>query len=162
MESYYTLETYENLKKGIKKWCVISICVFAFGLVFLGLSAFLINPKTVILITVIDAVVVSVSFAIAIYFLIEKVIRNISRRNFLYHLLSVERFKGNLKIKKIHKPYLVKKNVVAYEIEVLDDENKLLNCFYESFLPMSFKEGDVIEATLAMNFIVEIGDNQNA
>ena len=56
----------------------------------------------------------------------------------------------------------MKKNVTAYEIEALDDENKLLNCFYESFLPMTFKEGDTIEATLAMNFIVEIGETKNA
>ena len=105
---------------------------------------------------VIDSIILSLSLIISIYLFIERFLTSRLRYKFLYRLLTVERFEGKIKIKKINKPYLVKRGINAYEIEALDDDNKIINCFLEDINPLDFSVDDEIEVTLANNFIVEI------
>lgn len=154
--NYYSKETYFNLKKECRNALILSIASFSFGLLFLGLSAFLINVNTVLLIKFIDSFVVSLSFVLGCYLFIEHYLPKKNRNRFLYRLLTVDRFEGKIQIKNIREPYLIKKNINAYEIEAIDDDGKILNCFYESLLPIEFEIGDTLIVTLASNFIVDI------
>ncbi|MBR4377893.1 MAG: hypothetical protein IKP50_03320 [Bacilli bacterium] len=121
----------------------------------------MINVKTVLVIKIIDIVFVSASLVVSAFLLLEKYIPGVQRKKFLYRLLTVERFEGKLKIVDIRKPYLVKKHIFAYEIEAIDEDNKTLNCYYETINPLEFKEGEEIDVTLAMNFIVAIKENKH-
>ena len=156
MKNNYSKETYEKIKKDNRNYLIISILILFFGLAFLGLSAFLINNKSVAIIMVIDSIILSLSLIISIYLFLERFLTSRLRYKFLYRLLTVERFEGKIKIKKINKPYLVKRGITAYEIEALDDENKIISCFLEDINPLDFSVDDEIEVTLANNFIVEI------
>lgn len=152
----YSKETYFKLKKSYTLWLIISIAIFVFGLAFLFLSALFINEKTVLVVKIIDLVVVNISLLVACYLFIEFFIKRVIRCKFLYRLLTVDRYSGVLTIQEIKKPYLVRKWVRAYEIDALDDSGKKISCYYEDINPVEFKVGDIINATLASNFIVEI------
>lgn len=158
MNSLYAKESYLEQKKKAKLWLIFSICIFAFSLTFLGLSALFIKPNTVKAVTIIDSVVVSIGMVIAAFLFIEKFLAIHSRNKFVYRLLTVERFKGKITIIKIKESYLVKKNIKAHEIEAKDEDDKVVNYYYEDGLPLSFKEGDTINVITAANFIVEIED----
>lgn len=156
MKNNYSKETYEKIKKDNRKWLILSTLFLLIGLAFLGLSAFFINKNSVIIIIIIDSIILSLSLITSIYIFIELFLTTRLRYKFLYRLLTVERFEGTIKINKINPPYLVKRGVMAYEIEACDDDNKVLNCFYESINPLDFHVGDELEITLANNFIVDI------
>lgn len=161
INNYYSTCTYEELKRKNKKFLIISISFLVFGLAFLFLSAFLINVKTVLAIKIIDILIVSASLVVSAFLLLEKYIPGVQRKKFLYRLLTVERFEGKLKIVDIRKPYLVKKHIFAYEIEAIDEDNKTLNCYYETINPLEFEKGEEIDVTLAMNFIVAIKEKKH-
>ena len=159
--SYYSKETYEKMKKSYKLWLISAILIIFMGLLFFGLSAFLINNKTVLLIKIVDAIILSLAL-IAGAIIILTIYVPLKRRNqFLYRLLTVERFEGTLTIKEIREPYLVRKSILAYEIVAIDDEGKTINCFYEANLPVDFEVDDKVEVTLAANFIVDIKGANN-
>lgn len=159
--SYYSKETYEKMKKSYKLWLISAILIFFMGLLFFGLSAFLINNKTVLLIKVFDAIILSLSLITGAIVILVVYIPLKRRNQFLYRLLTVERFEGVLVIKEIREPYLVRKSILAYEIVAIDDEGKTINCFYEANLPLNFKVDDKVEVTLAANFIVDIKEAQD-
>lgn len=159
--SYYSKETYEKMKKSYKLWLISAILIIFMGLLFFGLSAFLINNKTVLLIKVFDAIILSLSLITGAIVILVVYIPLKRRNQFLYRLLTVERFEGVLVIKEIREPYLVRKSILAYEIVAIDDEGKTINCFYEANLPLNFKVNDKVEATLAANFIVDIKEAQD-
>lgn len=161
INKYYSLETYEELKMRNKIFLILSISLFVFGLAFLFLSAFLINVKTVLIIKIIDIVILSTALVLSAFFLLEKYLPGINRNKFLYRLLTVERFEGHLKIIHINEPYLVKRGIYAYEIEAMDDDKRIINCYYEVNNPLEFKDGDEIDATIAMNFIVGIKEKDH-
>ncbi len=161
INKYYSKETYEELKKRNSKFLVISISLLIFGLAFLFLSAFLINTKTVLTIKIVDSVVLSISLIFSFFFLLEKYIPGVRRKKFLYRLLTVERFEGKLKVIDIREPYLVKKGIFAYEIEAIDEENRTFNCYYETINPLEFEKEDEIDVVIAMNFIVDIKENNH-
>ena len=161
INKYYSIETYKELKKRNKKFLILSIFLFVFGLAFLFLSAFLINVKTVLIIKIIDIVILSSSLILSAFFLLEKYIPGISRNRFLYRLLTVERFEGRLKVIHINEPYLVKKGIYAYEIEAMDEDQKIINCYYEANNPLEFKEDEEIDVVIAMNFIVGIKEKNH-
>lgn len=157
----YSEETYFKMKKSYKIWLTISILIFIFGLAFLFLSGLLINEKTVLAIKIIDLVIVNVAFIFSCYFFIEFFIKRRIRCKFIYRLLTVDRYSGVITIQEIKKPYLVRKWVKAYEIDALDDSGKKISCYYEDIQPLAFQVGDQINVTLANNFIVDIGaDNE--
>ena len=155
----YTLEEYNKDKKKATKRLIFSICVFVLGLLFLGLSAFLINPKTVLFIKVIDSIFVSICFIIAIYIFIELFLETKFRNKFIYRLLTVERFEGKIKITKIREPYRVRKHVKAYEIEAIDENQKEITCYFEDRFDLGLKVGEEIKVIIASNFITEIVGN---
>ena len=161
INNYYSKETYEELIKRNKKFLILSISICVFGLAFFFLSAFLINVKTVLIIKIIDILILSSSLIISSYLLLEKFIPGVSRKKFLYRLLTVDRFEGKLKIVEIRKPYLVKKGIYAYEIEAVDEENKTLICYYEALNELELKKDDVVDVTIAMNFIVGIKETSH-
>lgn len=161
INKYYSQETYEELKKRNTKFLILSISLLVFGLAFLFLSAFLINVKTVLAIKIVDIVILSASLILSAFFLLEKFIPGVSRKRFLYRLLTVERFEGKLKVIDIREPYLVKKGIFAYEIEVIDEDNKTINCYYEAINPLEFKKDEEIDVTIAMNFIVGIKEKDH-
>ena len=156
INNYYSQETYEELKKRNTKFLVLSISLSIFGLTFLFLSAFLINVKTILIIKILDIVILSTSSVFSAFFLLEKYIPGISRKRFIYRLLTVDRFQGRLKVIDIREPYLVKKGIFAYEIEAIDEDNKTINCYYETINPLEFKKEEEIDVVIAMNFIVGI------
>ena len=157
----YGQETYFRMKKSYKLWLIISILIFVFGLAFLFLSCLLINEKTVLAIKIIDLVIVNVAFIFSCYFFIEFFIKRRIRSKFIYRLLTVDRYSGVIVVQEIKKPYLVRKWIRAYEIEALDDSDKKISCYFEDIQPLPFKVGDQITVTLANNFIVDIGaDNE--
>ena len=155
----YTLEEYYKDKKKATKWLIFSICVFVLGLIFLGLSAFLINPRTVLLIKIIDSIVVSICFVVSIYIFIELFLTTKFRNKFVYRLLTVERFEGKLKITKIREPYKIRKHVRAYEIDAVDENQKEITCYLEDRFDLSFEVGAEIRVIIASNFITEIVEN---
>lgn len=155
----YTLEEYYKDKKKATKWLIFSIGVFVLGLIFLGLSAFLINPRTVLLIKIIDSIVVSICFVVSIYIFIELFLTTKFRNKFVYRLLTVERFEGKLKIIKIREPYKIRKHVRAYEIEAVDENQKEITCYLEDRFDLSFEVGAEIRVIIASNFITEIVEN---
>ncbi len=159
--SYYSKETYEKMKKSYKLWLISAILIIFMGLLFFGLSAFLINNKNVLLIKVFDAIILSLSLITGAIIILVVYIPLKRRNQFLYRLLTVERFEGVLVIKEIREPYLVRKSIMAYEIVAIDDEGKTINCFYEANLPLNFKVDDKVEVTLAVNFIVDIKEAQD-
>lgn len=156
INNYYSQETYEELKKRNTKFLVLSISLSIFGLAFLFLSAFLINVKTILIIKILDIVILSTSLVFSAFFLLEKYIPGISRKRFIYRLLTVDRFQGRLKVIDIREPYLVKKGIFAYEIEAIDEDNKTIICYYETINPLEFKKEEEIDVVIAMNFIVGI------
>ena len=156
INNYYSQETYEELKKRNTKFLALSISLSIFGLAFLFLSAFLINVKTILIIKILDIVILSTSLVFSAFFLLEKYIPGISRKRFIYRLLTVDRFQGRLKVIDIREPYLVKKGIFAYEIEAIDEDNKTINCYYETINPLEFKKEEEIDVVIAMNFIVGI------
>ena len=155
----YTLEEYYKDKKKATKWLIFSICVFVLGLIFLGLSAFLINPRTVLLIKIIDSIVVSICFVVSIYIFIELFLTTKFRNKFVYRLLTVERFEGKLKITKIREPYRIRKHVRAYEIDAVDENQKEITCYLEDRFDLSFEVGAEIRVIIASNFITEMVEN---
>ena len=159
--SYYSKETYEKMKKSYKLWLISAILIIFIGLLFFGLSAFLINNKTVLIIKIVDAIILSLALITGAIIIIVAYVPLKRRNKFLYRLLTVERFEGSLVIKEIRKPYLVRKSILAYEIVAVDDEDKTINCFYEANLPINFKVDDKVEVTLAANFIVDIKEANN-
>ncbi len=159
--NYYSKETYLQLKKESHKWLILSISSFVFGLLFFGLSALYINVKTVLAVTIIDAIILSASLIAGFYILLDIYIPKIRRNKFVYRLLTVERFVGQIKVTKIKEPYLVRKYIEAYEIEALDEDNKVLICYLESVHQLDFEVGDVINVTLSASFIVDIGEKTN-
>ena len=161
INNYYSKETYEELIKRNKKFLILSISICVFGLAFFFLSAFLINVKTVLIIKIIDILVLSSSLIISSYLLLEKFIPGVNRKKFLYRLLTVDRFEGKLKVIDIREPYLVKNGIFAYEIEAIDEENRIINCYYETINPLEFKKDEEIDAVIAMNFIVGIKEKNH-
>ena len=159
--SYYSKETYEKMKKSYKLWLISAILIIFIGLLFFGLSAFLINSKTVLLIKIFDAIILSLSLITGAIIILVVFIPLKRRNQFLYRLLTVERFEGVLTVKEIREPYLVRKSILAYEIVAVDDEGKTINCFYEANLPLNFRVDDKVEVTLAANFIVDIKEAQD-
>lgn len=152
----YTLDEYYQKKKEANKWLIFSICVLVFGLAFLGFSAFLVNPKSALIIKIIDSVIVSISFIVSIFIFIELFLETRYRNIFVYRLLAVERFEGKIKITNIRKPYIVKKHIKAFEIEAKDENDKIITCYLEDAFDINLKIGDEIKVVIATNFITEI------
>jgi len=161
MNNYYSLETYNKNRKYLRVWLVLLIIIFFVSLALVGLSAFLVKPSSAVAIIVVDSIILSISLCVVIFLIFEKYIPYYRRNKFLYNLLIVNRYEGTIKIKKINKPYLVKKNIEAYEIEAIDDTNKIFVCYLETSFPLSFKEGDEISVLLANSFIVDILESNN-
>ena len=156
MNNLYSQETYFKLKKDYKKWLIISILLFIIGLSLLFLSAFIINHKNVLYIKIIDIVLVNIILLVAVYFFIELFVKKRIRSQFLYRLLTMERFSGKIRITEIKKPYLVRKHIRAYEVVAKDENDKEMICYLEEAAPLSLNVNDEVEVILAHNFIVDV------
>ena len=158
--NYYSLSTYNKLKKQCKTSLILALIILFMALAFLFISAFFININTVSTIKVMDILVTSLLLCVSIYLLVELYIPKINRKKFIYRLLTVNRYEGNIEILEIHQPYLIKKGIFANEIIAKDEDNKILNCFIETCLNVNLNIGQHLKVNLAQNFIVDIKEEK--
>ena len=154
MKELYSEEQFESLRSAVKRYICTAVCILAVSLIFCTAVCFFVDGTNATWLKLLNIVISGIGGCVVLYWLFDRILPSVSRRDYLERLLFSEARTVAGKVADTGRDSTVVRYISARELKLTDAKGRVSLLYWDRGVPLPELDGKYVTFRTVQNRIV--------